>query len=720
MINRESSVHAGEQLISRLLPKYVDLFHVEHLLIEHDKGFYDQFQLETKEQANGKYSYKIVLRGNNAISIASALNYYLKYYCNSQFYWGADHIDIPSNPPRISEKITKRTQHKYRYYMNTCTHGYSTVWWDWARWEREIDWMALNGINAPLSFTGQEYVWQQVYGELNISTSNFFSGPAFLPWNRMGNLNGWSGPPSQHWIASQFNLAKQILQRERELGMTPILPAFAGYVPPDFINQYKHANVSRLKPWAQSFEGTLFLDPLDEMFQKLGNLYIEKQTSLLGSDHLYNADPFNEEIPPTTDIKYLADVSKAIFKSIMDADSKAIWVMQGWFLVNDKSFWQPPQAKAFFDAIPQDRSIVLDLWAEVAPVWKTTQSFYGHQFIWCMLHNFGGRPGLYGKLHTMPQDLVKTKMNNKNMIGIGLSPEAIENNPIAYDLLLEMTWRSDVPDLNTFTNQYISTRYGNPLPENVIQSWKYLIEGVYNCPTNQMGASGSIVAARPALDVTYVSNAPVSLYFNKTQLIEAWGLFIRSDSLSKTRTYQYDLVDIGMQSLSAVALSIYYKIQNSYRMVDLHSFESFVKQFDQIMYHMDELCATNENFLLGTWLQSSIKWASNEQEKQMLELNAKLQITSWAKPELSDDLTQYAYKLWSGIIKDFYMPRWSIFYDYLKSSMEHGKPIDAKEMKEEIILVEKKWISERKVYSTKISGDVIEVSKKLYRWYKDF
>lgn len=26
--------------------------------------------------------------------------------------------------------------------------------WDWERWEREIDWMALNGINLPLAFTG--------------------------------------------------------------------------------------------------------------------------------------------------------------------------------------------------------------------------------------------------------------------------------------------------------------------------------------------------------------------------------------------------------------------------------------------------------------------------------------------------------------------------------------------------------------------------------------
>jgi alpha-N-acetylglucosaminidase len=28
------------------------------------------------------------------------------------------------------------------------------AYWDWARWEAELDWMALQGINLPLAFTG--------------------------------------------------------------------------------------------------------------------------------------------------------------------------------------------------------------------------------------------------------------------------------------------------------------------------------------------------------------------------------------------------------------------------------------------------------------------------------------------------------------------------------------------------------------------------------------
>lgn len=45
------------------------------------------------------------------------------------------------------------------------------------------------------------------------------------------------------------------------------------------------------------------------------------------------------------------------------ADPYAVWVMQGWFLFNAASFWQPPQAQAFLTSVPVDGLIMLDLFA---------------------------------------------------------------------------------------------------------------------------------------------------------------------------------------------------------------------------------------------------------------------------------------------------------------------------------------------------------------------
>lgn len=53
-----------------------------------------------------------------------------------------------------------------RYYLNYCTYSYSMAFWDWERWEKEIDWMAMHGINMPLSITGMEVVWYNLLKRL--------------------------------------------------------------------------------------------------------------------------------------------------------------------------------------------------------------------------------------------------------------------------------------------------------------------------------------------------------------------------------------------------------------------------------------------------------------------------------------------------------------------------------------------------------------------------
>lgn len=92
------------------------------------------------------------------------------------------------------------------------------VWWDWERWEQELDWMALSGINTFLAFVGQESIWEKLFLEFGVKQyelDDFFTGPAFLAWQRMGNIKKWAGPLPQHWIIEQNKLQKKILARAR-------------------------------------------------------------------------------------------------------------------------------------------------------------------------------------------------------------------------------------------------------------------------------------------------------------------------------------------------------------------------------------------------------------------------------------------------------------------------------------------------------------------------
>lgn len=49
----------------------------------------------------------------------------------------------------------------------------------------------------------------QVYRTLGLNQSEIdahFTGPAFLAWNRMGNLHGWAGPLPRAWHLQQLYL----------------------------------------------------------------------------------------------------------------------------------------------------------------------------------------------------------------------------------------------------------------------------------------------------------------------------------------------------------------------------------------------------------------------------------------------------------------------------------------------------------------------------------
>ena len=83
--------------------------------------------------------------------------------------------------------------------------------------------------------------------------------------------------------------------------------------------------------------------------------------------------------------------------------------------------------------------IILDLNSEQQPLWDKTDSYLGKPFIWCLLHNYGGTRAIYGNLTrvaTGPVDARNTP--GSTMIGVGMTPEAIEHNPVIYDLMVSL------------------------------------------------------------------------------------------------------------------------------------------------------------------------------------------------------------------------------------------------------------------------------------------
>jgi alpha-N-acetylglucosaminidase len=698
---------AATSFIQRIVKERSVLFDAEYIPAENGK---DVFEIESQNN-------KIILRGNNGVSIASALNYYLKNYCHCLITWNGSNMKIPAVMPAVKGKIHKTTPYQYRYDFNYCTFNYSMSWWDWDRWQKEIDWMALNGINMPLALTGEEAIWQDIYKNMGFSDEdldNFFCGPAYFSWFWMGNLDAWGGPLPKHWIDSHKDLQKKILEAERSMGMKPVLPAFTGHVPASFKEKFPLAKLKKTN-WGAGFNDVYILDPSDPMFEMIGKKFLEAQAKEYGTDHLYSADTFNENPPPTNDSSFLDELSKKLFASMADVDDKAVWVMQGWMFHSDTAFWKPTQIKALLNAVPDDHMIILDLYSESHPIWNKTNAYYGKPWIWNMLHNFGGNVSLWGRMKSVAEEPSKAlhDPSSGKMVGIGLTPEGIEQNPALYQLMMENVWRDSAIDLSQWLKNYAIERYGI-YDQKINNAWKILQQTVYNGGFEE-GGPESIITARPTINPT-ANFVRTNLDYDANDFIKAWTLFVNaSPALYGSEGFQYDLVDISRQVLANYAIPLHQKIVTAYLEHDKVLFDKYSAQFLELMDDMDKLLATRKEFLLGKWIADARSCGIEDNEKNLYEFNAKDIVTLWS--DKNSKLHEYANKQWSGLINGFYKPRWEQFFIYLKVKMQKGLGPDTNDFDAVIKNWEWQWVNGHDAYPAKVSGDPVAVCKNIYTKY---
>jgi alpha-N-acetylglucosaminidase len=231
--------------------------------------------------------------GTTGVAIASGVYFYLKQYCGCSVTWGAgqngtagvtwgvDQLDLPLVLPAVAITQRHRAATRFSWAFNVVGFSYSSVWWDWARWERELDFMALHGVNLALAFIGQEQLWNRMYEQLGLSAAQidaYFSGPAYLSWERMGNLQLFAGPLPASWRQEQFALQKKILQRMVSLGVEPVLPCFAGIgLPNATASLFPNASWGHLPDYAglpANSTGNLLLSALDPLYPELAAKWV--------------------------------------------------------------------------------------------------------------------------------------------------------------------------------------------------------------------------------------------------------------------------------------------------------------------------------------------------------------------------------------------------------------------------------------------------------------
>ena len=621
------------------------------------------------EARDGLHSYRVIpgadsvgISATGGVAACRAFYDYVRRNGLGIASWSGNRLDWPAKlAPAEPWSVT--SPFKHHYYMNVVTFGYAAPYWDWARWEREIDWMALHGIDMPLALVANEAITARVFSRLGLSDAEvdaYFTAPGHFPWMRMGNLSGIDGPLPRSWHDSQVALQHKILDRMRSLGMKPICPAFAGFVPQSFKTHFPDAPVTETT-WLGGFHNWM-LQPGSPLFRRIGKMFVEEWEREFGKCDYYIADSFNEMeavFPPKgTKERHdmLAGFGREVYGSIADANPDAVWVMQGWMFGYMRDIWDYETLQALVSEVPDDRLLLLDLAVDYNKCfwkinynWEFYKGFFNKEWVYSVIPNMGGKNTLSGipEFYANGRFAALDSPNRGRLAGYGMAPEGLENNEVLYELITDAGWTHDSIDVASWHRNYATCRYG-ATTNKVESAWRNMGRSVYSTLVDNPRYNWQF---RPG--TVFRGNVRTDDSFD----LAALDLAAAADSID-TPLFRADLLEVAANVAFSRLEVLARDWESAFSNNDTASATAIERQFADIALDADRLLASHPTLRLGPWLDYARKSGGDAQQSDYYERNARRLVTMWGGSPVDD----YAARLWSGLIRDYYLPRWQTYF----------------------------------------------------------
>lgn len=700
---------------------------------------------------------KPVLRGNDGVSLATAYNYYLKYFAYLDFpYVGECDLELPEDMPEVTEPVHIVFPYEYRHYFNeNCEYKYTTDLYGEEEWQHRIDWMAMNGFNMFLMDLGEHAVWYNAKDELGLNDA------------AINELQHYSNGTEQYEgkyeisidaILKEGALAKKVVEMAFKAGMEPEVRPFVGQVPFMFPEQHDQYYESGDAKMTVTLEGSVFdgmflysaakwinlpqgvyispetaaedADKAEEMKEKyiqISDIYYESLMEVLGynewgrtPEYVYK-DMVGEQGFVVQHEAFPQKVIAEMNDQLMKLNPDALWLQTSWRYQS----WLPQ----YYD---EGNLMFVDLSAENRPKWNTNNEFGGTPWLWSMLFNFGGNSGIEGDLKGLAADVLSAKESSNYMKGVSISPEGGDTNPALYAMMAEMTWRSEAPDMEQWVTDYIKRRYGaenyEKAKKELESMWEILCSTVYKDFVNYDGPAQTLINAYPklsgAISRTYGSNAKL---YETQELIPVWEMMLKAAAKMDTLTpqFEYDLVDITRQILADISGEVYSCIKPAFDSGDKETAMKYAEQMIEMCRDMDEILATNVSFLVGTRHEGARNRGVTDSDKAFYEQVERTFETYWVLDDTSQtSLTDYCNRHLSGLMTDYYGMRWEVFAKYLEQALDEGmdtvefNSVMAPKIKAEIAEKEEAWSKEQTIYPTEPEGAPAEVSAALLEKYR--
>lgn len=698
----DRDISAANGLLDRIVPAHASQFTAEFIAPENGM---DVFEIESSGE-------NIILRGNTAVSIASALNHYLKNLCRCHISRNGEQLVLPAPLPLVTEKIRVVSPHRVRFFYNPCTFGYTSAWWGWDKWQQEIDRLAMDGVNVAQVIPGTEKVFlttlRDHFGYTDAEVRAWLCMPTHLPWMLLANMHSFGGPVPSSLIESRATLGRQICDRMRSLGMSPMVQGFYGMVPQDFKNRFPAADVRPQGNWVGGLQRPNMLNPTDPVFDTFTTHYAAALNDVFGAVKYYAADPFHEG-GDTTGIN-LTIASQSILAGISKANPQATWVIEAWG-------GNPIQA--MLDAVDKNRLLVLDLNCTTSEGWRNRAAFNNTPWVWCAIQNFGGNTGMISKLGTLASRPAAALADPAKgpMAGIGAVPEGTHTIPAAYDMLFSHSWSSTAPALTPWVRDYTRRRYGKSLPA-IDDAWDILLETALNLSSSFEEPHNSIITARPGLSTNLRARTwgTTNIPYDSARLAEAWGKLLEvSPQVGHVDTYQFDVADVARQTLCDLATRHQQALAAAVAANNAAAVHQHGDRILEIIADLQTLTASRREWLLGTWLQDARAWGTNAAERNLCELAARRLLTTWNSSV--SDLNDYANREWAGLLGGFYLPRWQQFMTALYAAVDAGQAFNESAVRSQIGAWELTWASGNETHASTPIGDTLAIAQSLWTKY---
>ena len=298
-----------------------------------------------------------------------------------------------------------------------------------------------------------------------------------------------------------------------------------------------------------------------------------------------------------------------------------------------------------------------------------------------------------------------------SIVGIGGTPEGIDQNPFYYDFLYEQNFRTEpVTNLTSCVIEKAHKRYGlKEIDANVVEAWKKLLKSSYSQDFS--------VQDRTA--VAHLDPQPSSSLFEDDRytpkpllcdMFDAWDHLLKAAGNMEEMTdpFLYDLVNSGREVFAQLSIPMALNFSDA-RSGDSMDREELIRTgelYIENLLDLDRYVGTNVAFKLEPWLESARRLAQEDSTGSeqndcvspiltnqsdvgccscFYEFNARSQVTTWNPTPYDADHVpggpiDYASKHWSGLIEGYYVKRAKILLTQAVKDQQNGKPLNSTEV----------------------------------------